>query len=697
MNPRIAQLNTDSATVITNIININTDISNLIQGINNNAESASPVINNIVINSSDLQLKIEEITSDELGFGELSDKIANRGKDILLIADQAEQFICISNDTFSRVVDVYIYLNSLGVNNKILDALTLIYDKALDIKDYLSTRTSNLTISEVIDTKTAVESIETELQTLITDYESVSNSLSNLASKSLNIISTFQNVLAVNAAVGVALSVSKRAEEELILMNNQPYEITEIVKPLVTENERSIKILDNGLMNANGIGNMHLKFLKFLPQLFLEDSLISSEFFDYNIIKKIDLVPKDPKVGNEFRTLSQSEIDTLPRNLPVQLESLFGQVAFFEDLDTSDASLQSFYDTIIDPSITFLEFKELFNDNIYLELFNKFQNGVSSIAIDEYIISYKKYLQTKMLETTLQNYNISSDGVLYDDEFILNDTLYKGDIENLNFHIYLNQFFKTKYSDYNGSLSSFTKIEQMKIDYKDLHIPDTLRLKQQSGNLKIKQMKDGLLTKNISNFDYNFKIYEDGVQIYYAEAIVNDIKFVIKNGVLVLVYNIKTETSTNIELVTSEDKTILTEYKIDGYLINNNAEHTLSLIDYHEDNIKNISLKKDGQEIEQIIEIDSEYDVNAEDYNVTRTIEETETNTTYISNSPVDRIATNITNIYRTELIEDRLDFPQARVRSMVSALQHLGYRKVLDDYITLTWDLGIPHPKRGD
>ena len=697
MNPRLKQLKNDSASTIENIVSVVNDINSLIHDINNNADAGSPVINDITIDDSNLQLKIDEVSSDTNGFGELSDKITNHGKDILLIADQANQFICVATDTFSRVVDVYVYLNTLGVNNKILDAMTLIYNKCLDIKDYLSTRTDKLTADDIKVTKHAVESYANELQTLTTNYITISDSLSDLAAKSLNVLTIFKNVLAVNTAVGIALSVTKHAEQELVLMNNQPYKTTTVEKPLVTEKESSSNILDNSLMNKAGIGNIHLKFLKFFPQLFLKSSLISGEFSDYNITNTPDLTPESPNISADFKTLTPDEIKKLPRNLPVQIENVFGQIAFFEDLDTSDDSLQTFYDTIIDPSISFLEFKDLFNNKLYLELLNKFQNDVSSTAIDEYIVSYKKYLQTKMLSTTLQNYAIPADGILYKGEFILNDSLYKGTINNPNFHMYFNQFFKAKYSEYKKSLNYFTKTEKMKKDYRDLHIPDELKIKQQSGNLKIKQMKNGLLTANISNFKYSFKIYEDDIQMYYIEAIVNGIKFVIKDGILVLLYNIKTENSSDIELVIAENRTIFTEYKIDGYLILNNTEHTLSLIDYHENNIKNISLKKDGQEIEQIIEINSEYDTDNNDYNITRTTKETDVTTTYISDNPIDRIATNITNIYRAELIKGHLDFTQARIRSIVSSLRHLGYRKVLDDYITLTWDLKIPHPKRGE
>ena len=697
MNPRLKQLKNDSASTIENIVSVVNDINSLIHDINNNADAGSPVINDITIDDSNLQLKIDEVSSDTNGFGELSDKITNHGKDILLIADQANQFICVATDTFSRVVDVYVYLNTLGVNNKILDAMTLIYNKCLDIKDYLSTRTDKLTADDIKVTKHAVESYANELQTLTTNYITISDSLSDLAAKSLNVLTIFKNVLAVNTAVGIALSVTKHAEQELVLMNNQPYETTTVEKPLVTENESSSNILDNSLMNKAGIGNIHLKFLKFFPQLFLKSSLISGEFSDYNITNTPDLTPESPNISADFKTLTPDEIEKLPRNLPVQIENVFGQIAFFEDLDTSDDSLQTFYDTIIDPSISFLEFKDLFNNKLYLELLNKFQNDVSSTAIDEYIVSYKKYLQTKMLSTTLHNYAIPADGILYKGEFILNDSLYKGTVNNPNFHMYFNQFFKAKYSEYKKSLNYFTKTEKMKKDYRDLHISDELKIKQQSGNLKIKQMKNGLLTANISNFKYSFKIYEDDIQMYYIEAIVNGIKFVIKDGILVLLYNIKTENSSDIELVIAENRTIFTEYKIDGYLILNNTEHTLSLIDYHENNIKNISLKKDGQEIEQIIEISSEYDADNNDYNITRTTKETDVTTTYISDNPIDRIATNITNIYRAELIKGHLDFTQARIRSIVSSLRHLGYRKVLDDYITLTWDLKIPHPKRGE
>ena len=52
--------------------------------------------------------------------GTFSDLIIQRGKDILLLADQAQQFICVANDAFDRVVDTWNWLTSRDMESTII-------------------------------------------------------------------------------------------------------------------------------------------------------------------------------------------------------------------------------------------------------------------------------------------------------------------------------------------------------------------------------------------------------------------------------------------------------------------------------------------------------------------------------------------------------------------------------------------------
>jgi len=616
--------------------------------------------------------------------------------DLLLIADQSNQFICVANDTMSRVVDVFLYVNSNTINTTVNSDITNLIVKQQELVTYLDTRLSNLTIDDVNITISSINTIQLEIDNLFNSLVTKLYNLQNLVVKTLNVLDVFQDILGVNAAVGVALSVSKQAWEELKIMSLLEYDHTVTTTPMVESTEILNDIESSTFINDAGLGTIHTTFLKYFPQLFLKEKLYKGSIYDYLVINDVDLVPTSPVLDSNYGKLTSSEILNIQRIDPVQLNIIFEQIAFMENLDLSDITLQTFYDNIPFPTIAFDEFKASFSTIEFLNIFDKFNHGLSSSALLEYIQNYNIKLQYSMIQSTLDLFYLTKDGIAFMDEMVIGESIFVGSYD-INFSTYVNQFLREQFEVFKGTSTNFNRKNTLRDEYKTASITKDLVLEQQSGKIKIKQFKDSKLTKNVSTMDYKYIKYSDDIQIYYIEGTINNINFLIKDQTLTLYYNIVSENKSNLEFVVSEDRKILTDYSMSGYLINGlNTEHQLNLIKLIEDNNKISSLKAVGQEIKEVIKLFSEFDSVSNKYTLTNQVTKTETDTTFISDNGRDRIATNVTNVYREELINDRLSFSQARVRSIVSSLRHLGYRKVLDDYITLTWDSNIPHPKRG-
>ena len=85
------------------------------------------------------------------------------GKDLLMIADQANNFICISSDVYDRVTDNYVWINKNEIFNNIEDELNNLLSILKDIILYIKTQ------GELLISKTTVNDIE-----IILSYDGMS-------------------------------------------------------------------------------------------------------------------------------------------------------------------------------------------------------------------------------------------------------------------------------------------------------------------------------------------------------------------------------------------------------------------------------------------------------------------------------------------------------------------------------------------
>jgi hypothetical protein len=692
MNTAIQRLITDTAalkiTLDEKIVETNTVVDNI--NSTKDVDATTIILNNL--NTDLITTGVLNFTGDSTtGANALSDRLILRGKDLLLIADQTDQFICIATDSLTRVIDVFLHINAKRFNFTLLDILELVILKQVELLDYLESRALNLTAAEVLITSTTANALNNEKIALLNSFSSTTGDFKNIIDESMNVLDIFQKILAVNSSVGVALSVTKQAWSELAIMNTLQYEVEEEVLAPVNEVETVNVLSDSFLLNSKGLGTLHLKFLKYIPQLFLNSGIYKSGLYSYVVLNEQDSSPLIPTIPTEFEKLLVGDINLLPRNLPIQLEEIFGYMSFVQNLDTSDVALETYYDTLISPIISLIDFKALFVSDDYLSFINGLSNGLDSTSIPEFIEQYHNRLNVTKLNNVLDDKNISRN-VEFQEEMFLHASLFDG--TNTFFNAELVTFIQDAFNSYNGSFDYLTDIEDYKVQYRVAHLDDTLRIKNNSGKIKIKEFIDDKLTVNISDLPYKYITYSDDLQIYYAEVQFGDMTFVIKGDTLRLVYVIDYE-GPGVETILLEKRTLIVDYKISGYLINSNDIHSLILNTLIENNIQKESDLVAGLEANNVIDISLLYDDVLDEYNIVKDKESIETTTTYISEDAVDRISTNVTNAYRQQLIDGNIDYSQARTRSIISALRHLKYRQTLEDFIDLTWTSGIPHPTR--
>lgn len=632
-------------------------------------------------------------------FGGLSDKILQSGKDLLLMADQANQFICVANDTFSRVVDIFLHLNSKGfetdIKNQLLNLETLIDN----LNTYLISQVGITTNAEAVAAQAEANTLNNLITDELSSIETNFIDINNLFRDSVQALSIFQNVLSVNATVGIALSVTKHAWDELKIMTLLNYETTVTEDPLVNTTADSTILTENALFPTT-VGDQHLKALQYLSKVFLDNTTVVAGVKKYKVFNKKDLVPELLTVDPSFGPLLNEVIQSTTRANPDLLVPLFGDIAFTESLDLSVQTLTDYYNTLVDPQITLETFLGEFTSPEFTTLLAKYSAGISSDVVSEYVTNHKLYQQYLMVKQVVQDARLNTLNFAYNEAMILDGEVFDNSA-NLSslFSIEVINYLKTLRADYALQQAYTDRVDALTSEYQVYNQAKTLLHTSQSGEISILEYNIGevdVLSKMLSKFKYSYSVYQDDLQIYYAEVKINDNMFVIRNNRLVLSYQIKTENATDVEYVTKENRHLILEYGLSGYLTNNSYDSPqIELVDYRESTEEIIESKLIGDEIVNIIDASTSYDSISGLYTISKDVTTTTTNTTYISDNPVERITTNITNIYRDELLNNRMDFAQARINSIVSSLRFLRYRDTLENYIDLTWNMNIPHPVR--
>ena len=613
--------------------------------------------------------------------GPLSDKIINFGKDLIAISDQADQFICIALDTFSRVVDIFVFFR----DRKLMDSLTAPIDELKNLisnlDDYVKSRSSLTSSAELEETQTRI----TADQNIITvKNDSIVNSIVNLNdlfAMAVSSILVIQNTLIVNTVVGIALSVSERAWQELKILHQLPY--TSVTQPVVVNTlEDTSESLETNLYfpTESFSEEDRVKIGRFLNRVFLKSSIYTNNYIKYKVLNDESVyIDQDFTNFNVRKTLS--DVQSYSCKLPIRMESILEDIIFVKQLDVSEEALTSYY-LANDLTITQTEFLSFFQSDEFIIEYNKY---VDLSIIDEYNTKSKNQLNFNMLSKILEfsNFNIGNSPIIE-----LSNNMFN----SLSCDKEVCKYIKDARSNYIGSSNYYNDF----IDIKNLYIATkpSIEVEKKKGVITISRYENDKLTNIITKYNYSYISFQNKYDVYYAECMINDTKFIIDDNKLYISYSpapyIVGDDITNTKI----ERTIIEEMKMNGMI----ADNSLSPIEispylFTEDRVKTFVKHATGEKEVTTSNISASYDEAG--YKILSNSSLVKSLFTYISDDILERTTINITNVFRKQMLDKKIDFSTARTQSILNTLKYFGYRSTLENFINASWDAKIPRIDR--
>lgn len=627
----------------------------------------------------------------DLSIGKFANYMIDHGKDMILVSDQADQFVCIANDTFSRIVDVYGTLQSDFATPYVL-SITNVINKLTDIKTYIDSRIGETSTSGVTDTQNQIDTLN---QIAVDAYNAlllILSDSSELYNRSALTLDLFKEVLLVNSVVGIALSLSKQGYQELVVMNQLYYKIDNEKLPDVIVDDA----VDSTIFNSNDIifKEDQKRLLKLLTASLLNHHDYVDSTGTVRVALALDTMPlavEIPKNLLEFKSAPEDIVANKPAfNL---FDDLFKAITFAEYLQNeskiSDAGLQTYYNTLSDPLISFDDFKIQFVD-INAKLLD-FVGGVNAKIVANSVSDLQLHQNWKMLKDL-----ISLRGSI---AYPLEPKIFEG-IEYFNGSLsensdYYNDYMRLLYNTYSVSTEFYDTYNQYDVLFNFNYQSEELTVSSRSGNCIVSRFDgfgaDEKLVEMVAKYPFRTKFYSDSIGIVYAEAQIGNNSIILKDNVLYTTYKtMDVDHFTSTEINTSR-KDIILGYKMSGYLSNEDANLSLTkqYLKIVDDNVLNASATgiKTTSKITTEIEGDGAgaFTLHKE------TVAEVDTIIYTNDYNTVERIVTNITNVYREKLINKEIDFTEARLKSILGSLDYLNYQKKFDDYIDYTWTAGVP------
>lgn len=681
-NPALVKLEYELSVIMISIQDINTQIQLVITSINNNSDPTSVTLSYPLI-VFDFEVNLESTTGIIQAFFKT---MVDSGNDVLLLADQADQFLCVANDAFERIVDTFLLLSRETFADIYVQNLLLVKTKYQQMLDYLLFRENDLTTSGILTTQGNTTILYNNIIVEADILASTITDIDNLVNKSTEILTIFKESLQVNSSVGITLSVSKRAWNTMKKLSSLNYTITEVMVPEIVSTD-TIDVITQSSIGPDNLGGLEIKFLLDLPKLLIKDNVFESDDFKFEI-SHIHEEMDNHILSSNFNSKSSSVVNQILYPKPFYLKNIFGHIKFMTNLDLSENSLNMFYNLNSNTnSVSLIEFKNQFQSDTFTSIRNKFIDDINSSVIDEYQLYFDKNEQLNHLTYILKNVrireNINLENMRFEDELLFDGL-------DLRFEELLNSYIRQSFITFKSTSNYLSDLTIMLNSYHNNHLNDFVISERLQGNCTIKQYKNDVLYKNISNISYNIVIYRKNNTIVYMEGLVNDISFKIDLDILTLVFKIKSETFDNLHRVINQDRILNNTYKIDGYLYSTDSKLTSNIITYNEESQKVTTVVALGEVTNSSIVYNAYYD-DISQYILERRITDKIVTTTYISSKRHIRIASAIANSYRTEYLANRMTFSEARVSAIVSSIRHLNYKTTLEEYIQFTNDLNIP------
>ena len=631
-----------------------------------------------------------------------NDMLTNRGIDIVLLSEQADTFVCNSIDAFDRLIDIRSYCIDDTLMSKLLKRISDLKIHYIDKLSYSVLVTDNTTHiafdnDETFDTvNNAFFNMFTELNLIINEIDAYTG-LVSLANGSLD---NFSKILRVNTTVGTALSVSSKCWHLAIKLNKNNYKTT-----ASTEEQN---IISEKQSFANYPIDNFPQFPKYIKMDLINKYIDELDFLNISNNIKINLTGGDYLETIVTTDTAVTEISDpgfnlarpVASDLDVEIDKFFGQfdTLVFENIVKNSFIMNNYEDikkALNDKDIVLAA--EVLTDDIVLENYLKLGYNLKSCLID----NLKSYLTVKNDHNTIHKYYVnkyyglnsypeySTIGLkfeqyvpigLFDNAWLYSVALSNNKNDALNIY----KLIEDAGSNIYDSLWADKLLNYKNLMYKQLlgytskteHKIITLYHRTSSGTTT-------LLKRVEVNWNIVYNILENaGGLINQIGPITratdfifkykNEITFYLSDRYLNLDNPLYTDTRTfafygKYDISLGVRKWIwfsLNEEKrlTDGY------EGKLDIFN------SLISSARDGDKVF-----------------ITGPVSIQHIETSYITDNPVIRIATNVANIYRELLIDGKIGYNDARFKAIFYTLKYLRFKEAFDAIIDRSWELDIP------
>lgn len=666
--------------IITKLIDLNISVDNIKTSIldieSEIATLASQISDSLDFPPVNITLPITLEGDNELAQS-FYDKMVQSGSDLVLLADQADQFICASNDAFERVADVYIQMSKGGISQVFKDVLNSILEQYKILKSYLENRVYKISSIEILTTKGNADKYYNDVEQTVLEINDLTIDQDNIINKSLGVIEVIQNSLLVNSTIGITLSVTNRAWYTLEKLSQLPYTTSYEKMPELIELSSNSDFYGDALSPKN-IEDLSPKFFEMYPKVFLEEGEYFSDNYKF-VITHEELDEDLFILDNKYEVKSISDLSTYLSDDPTELFDIFNYIAFMEVFDFSINTLESWYDNQLDKSLSLNDFKAFFIGEYFNSLINKFNDGIHSTIIDEYYVNYQKNANIDNFSQILKSKNIN-ETIQPLELFFIDEKIFKGTDEN--FHPVINDYVSSSYNALYNTNDIFNRSNNLVEEYKINVINNPIKQENVKRRISIKQYKEDILIRVVESIYCNMRIFKRNYTVLYSDGKINNLTYKYDKDILTLYYNIE-RSYFNTSYTFHENRFLLNTYLI----INQNGElltHDEESVFEKTDVITNETTTDTVTYANQYDEVDQTYNFNKKIITETLIIE-------YVTSKQHVRKAVAAANSYRKEYLAERLTYGDARIYAITATIRSLGYQQILEDYLRFASALKIP------
>lgn len=572
-------------------------------------------------------------TSFQNDLYDLNELLTTRGKDILIMADQANIFICVGLDSVERLIDTYLY--SMKAEEDLVPIVSNLNNQLM-----VAPNEENVTLT--------LNNLETRL-----------SNLSTACKKGVQIVDVYKDVLNVNTTVGITLSVSPRALKNLEKLGQSNYKtITTDLGNTITSNT-STTLESNELCWPIIIDSKSQILLAMISCL--SDT---SNYNEVRIFNKKDQLTLD---------LHSELINLQPLPIPDVLVSRYNTTAFYNSLNIDNILNE------IDVRFSVANDFEFTKEEVlaYIPELENFKSQViNGLLINNYVEYYNDLKQN-----TFNTLLISS----------LHETI--GYTSNLNENIVfrpqdsqillpldlINNILNIEYYNYMMNNDLFQMVSEQ--------FPNEINKVSQSGEIQVYLGDNVKIDKMLKKYKYHYTVYKDLLNIRHGIFQIAGYNIVYTNNKLYV--DLKhSETIGPFELRELFEHDLSVIYDLVGLFDDGIQNTTITANTFSGRTKYTKHIVSEYKVIDKTIERSTQLNNNVV---VTSSSNSTEKVTQWITNNRVESTSTMIATQYRLEVHEGRLSSTEARNKSMLLAIRTLGLREKLESFINETWLAEIP------